>query len=173
MWRQRCPVFLPWVVLCFWERNRKPYWKPRLWSYDLEEVMQPLYRSVSSHFSAPHTSHSTRGVKNNKGCFRNTIYKNTESLSSTPESKSHSVVSDSLWPHRLYSSWNFPGQNTGVGSLSLLQGIFPSQESNRGLCIAGEFFTSWVTREASTPETNKILLFGYITVKIPKNQMFE
>ena len=29
------------------------------------------------------------------------------------------VVSDSLWPHRLYSSWNSPGQNTWVGSLSL------------------------------------------------------
>ena len=29
--------------------------------------------------------------------------------------------------------WNFPGQNIGVGSLSLLQGIFPTQESNRGL----------------------------------------
>ena len=25
----------------------------------------------------------------------------------------------------IYRSWNFPGQNTGVGSLSLLQGIFP------------------------------------------------
>ena len=30
-------------------------------------------------------------------------------------------------------SWNSPGQNTGVGSLSLLQGIFPSQGSNPGL----------------------------------------
>ena len=30
----------------------------------------------------------------------------------------------------LYSPWNSPGQNTGVGSLSLLQGIFPSQGSN-------------------------------------------
>ena len=29
--------------------------------------------------------------------------------------------------------WNSPGQNTGVGSLSLLQGIFPTQESNQGL----------------------------------------
>ena len=44
-----------------------------------------------------------------------------------------SVVSDSLWPHGLYSPWNSPGQNTGVGSLSLLQGIFPSQGSNPGL----------------------------------------
>ena len=48
-------------------------------------------------------------------------------------SESHSVVSDSLWPHGLYSPWNFPGQNTGVGSLSLLQGIFPTQGSNPGL----------------------------------------
>ena len=32
-----------------------------------------------------------------------------------------------------YSSWNSLGQNTGVGSLSLLQGIFPTQGSNPGL----------------------------------------
>ena len=46
--------------------------------------------------------------------------------------------------------WNSPGQNTGVGSLSLLQGIFPTQGSNPGqsTCIADRFFTSWVTREA-------------------------
>ena len=36
---------------------------------------------------------------------------------------------DSLQPHELYSPWNSPGQNTGVGSLSLLQGIFPTQET--------------------------------------------
>ena len=33
----------------------------------------------------------------------------------------------------IYSPWNSPGQNTGVGSLSLLQGIFPTQGSNPGL----------------------------------------
>ena len=33
----------------------------------------------------------------------------------------------------LYSLWNSPGQNTGVGSLSLFQGIFPTQRSNPGL----------------------------------------
>ena len=49
------------------------------------------------------------------------------------ESESHSVVSDSLQPHGPYSPWNSPGQNTGVGSLSLLQGIFPTQGSNQGL----------------------------------------
>ena len=48
------------------------------------------------------------------------------------ESESHSVLSDSLRVHGLYSPWNSLGQNTGVGSLSLLQGIFPTQESNQG-----------------------------------------
>ena len=42
-------------------------------------------------------------------------------------------MSDSLQPHGLYSPWNSPGQNTGVGSLSLLQGIFPTQGLNPGL----------------------------------------
>ena len=35
-----------------------------------------------------------------------------------------------LW---LYSPWNSPGQNTGVDSLSLLHGIFPTQGLNLGL----------------------------------------
>ena len=51
----------------------------------------------------------------------------------THESESHSVTSNSLQPHGLYSPWNSPGQNTGVGSLSLLQGIIPTQGSNPGL----------------------------------------
>ena len=33
----------------------------------------------------------------------------------------------------IYSPWNSPGQNAGVGSLSLLQGILPTQGSNPGL----------------------------------------
>ena len=47
--------------------------------------------------------------------------------------ESPSFVSDSLRPHGLYRSWNSPGQNTGVGSLSLFQGIFPSQGLSPGL----------------------------------------
>ena len=58
------------------------------------------------------------------------------------------VMSDSLQLHGLYSPWNFLGLNTGVGSLSLLQGIFPTQESNPGLLHCRRFFTSWATREA-------------------------
>ena len=42
-------------------------------------------------------------------------------------------MSDSLRPHELYNPWDSPGQNAGLGSLSLLQGIFPTQGSNPGL----------------------------------------
>ena len=49
------------------------------------------------------------------------------------ESESRSIVSYSLRPHGLYSPWNSPGQNTGVGSCSLLQGIIPPQGLNPGL----------------------------------------
>ena len=42
-------------------------------------------------------------------------------------------MSDSLRSHGQYSPWNSLGKNTGVGSLSLLQGIFPNQVLNPGL----------------------------------------
>ena len=42
------------------------------------------------------------------------------------ESESPSIMSDSLQPHGLYSPLNSLSKNTGVGSLSLLQGIFPT-----------------------------------------------
>ena len=99
-----------------------------------------------------------------------------------PESESLSVMPDSWRPHGLHSPWNSPGQNTRVGSLSLLHGdlpnprieprspalqadslpseppgkpkktgvgspsllqqIFPTQESNPGLLHCRRFFTS-------------------------------
>ena len=42
-------------------------------------------------------------------------------------------VSNSFWPHGLYTPWNSPGQNTKVGSLSPLQVTFLTQESYTGL----------------------------------------
>ena len=66
-------------------------------------------------------------------------------------SESHSIASDSLRPHGLYSPWNSPGQNTGVGNLYLLQGIFPTQGSNPDLPHLGEFLASWATRKATPP----------------------
>ena len=87
------------------------------------------------------------------------------------EWESPSVLSESLWPP-LNSPWNSLGQNTGlyllhgsfhgialqkdsllsepqgkpkntgVGSLSLLQGIFPTQESNGSIMNCNRFFTN-------------------------------
>ena len=41
-------------------------------------------------------------------------------------------MSGSSQPHRLHSPQDSPGQNSGVGSLSLLQGILPTQGRNAG-----------------------------------------
>ena len=55
------------------------------------------------------------GIEKNYLNLINSIYKNLQQS----ESESRSAVSNSLRPHGLYTPWNSPGQNTGVGSLSL------------------------------------------------------
>ena len=52
---------------------------------------------------------------------------------SKSESESYSVMFDSSRPHGLYGPWDSPGQNTGMGRFSLLQGVFPTQGLNPGL----------------------------------------
>ena len=73
-------------------------------------------------------------------------------LQNESESKSYSVVFDSSRTHGPHgphvTPWNSPDQNTRVGSLDFLQGIFPTQGSNRGLLNWGSFFTNWAIREA-------------------------
>ena len=71
------------------------------------------------------------------------------------ESESRSVVSDSLRPHRLYSPWNSPGHNTGVGSLALLQGIFPTQGSNPGLPHCKHIFYQLSHQGLDTQQSGK------------------
>ena len=66
--------------------------------------------------------------------------------------ESRSVVSSSLGPHGLYSPWNSPGQNTGVGSLSLLQGIFLTQGSDPGL-----LHCRWILYQLSHKGSPRIL----------------
>ena len=54
-----------------------------------------------------------------------------------------------LWDPMDYTVYGIlQAKNTGVGSRSLLQGIFPTYGSNSGLLHSGGFFTSWATREA-------------------------
>ena len=62
------------------------------------------------------------------------------------------VMSNSLGPLGMYSPWNSPGQNSGVGSLSLLQGIFPTQGSNSGL-----LHCRWILYHLSHKESQRIL----------------
>ena len=47
------------------------------------------------------------------------------------------------------------GKNTGVGCHALLQGIFQPRDWTRVSCIAGRFFSPWVTREIQYKEYNK------------------
>ena len=54
--------------------------------------------------------------------------------------------------HGLYSPCNSPGQNTGVGSLSLLQEIFLTQRLNPGLPRC-----SWILDQLSHKESPRIL----------------
>ena len=70
------------------------------------------------------------------------------------KSESRSVITDSLQPHGLYSPWNSLGQNTGVGSLSLLQRIFPTQESNPNLLHCRQILYQLSHKES--PDSTKI-----------------
>ena len=93
------------------------------------------------------------------------------------QSESRSVISNSLRPHRLYSPWNSPGQNTGVGSHSLLLGIFPTQGLNPGLPRC-----RWILHQLShkgSPASNKhtwnpdltsggyFLLYVFLSLSLP------
>ena len=55
-----------------------------------------------------------------------------------------------LQPHALFSPCNSPGQNAGVGTLSLLQGSSQHGNWTQVSHIAGGFFTIWASREALT-----------------------
>ena len=68
----------------------------------------------------------------------------------------------SLRPHGLYSSWNSPGWNTGVGSFSLLQGSSQHRDWSQVSCITGRFFTCWTTWEVRQKKINIIWYCLYV-----------
>ena len=84
-----------------------------------------------------------------------------------PESESHSVVSNSLQPHELFSSWNSPGQNTGVEYFSLFQGIFPTQGSNPGFLHCRQILYQ-LSHQGSPRDSLYLLLVGHLLNKLPK-----
>ena len=83
--------------------------------------------------------------------------------------ESHSIVSDSLWPHGLYSTWTSPGQNTGVGCISFSRASSQPRDRIQVSHTAGRFFTIWATRETHICILH-ILNEAYIIIceKIPK-----
>ena len=72
-------------------------------------------------------------LKNKHTAINNTITEIKNTLLLSRISRVCSVRPHRRQPTRLPGPWDSPGQNTGVGSLSLLQGIFPTQGSNPGL----------------------------------------
>ena len=82
--------------------------------------------------------------------------------SSHGESESRSVVSNSLRSHGPCSPWNSLGQNTEVGSLSLLQGIFPTPGLNPGIPHYCGFFTSWATGKPKSTGVGSLSLLQQI-----------
>ena len=65
-------------------------------------------------------------LRNNKWYWNDQIHEKCESVSRL-------VVYDPMDSVRLLCRWDSPGNNTGLGCPSLLQGIFPTQVSNLGL----------------------------------------
>ena len=64
------------------------------------------------------------------------------------ESETLSVMSDPLRPHGLYSPWNSPGQNPGVGSLTFLQGNLRNSAIEPGSpALQANFFPTQLPRK--------------------------
>ena len=130
------PGFDPWVGKIPWRRERLP--TPVFWLGEFHGLYSPC--DCKELETTEWLSLSDLGLKPfPKGRKVTTldISPKPSPLFSTPSvllgipaqlseflSQSCSVISDSLQPHGLYSPWNSPSQNTGVGSLSLLQGTF-------------------------------------------------
>ena len=142
------------LSLCWFEQDEpgvKPVFLSMLYSYLLSSVIVSsfLWQSFHAALWEPHLLFYSSLCRNgNRGCnwdsfklvvwwpriYPNCYYDFLKWLIIVNvKSESCLVVSDSLWPHGLQSTWNSPGQNTRVGSLLHLQGIFPTQGLNPGL----------------------------------------
>ena len=64
---------------------------------------------------------------------------------------------------RLFCPWNSPGKNTGVGSHSLLQGIFPTQGLNLCLLHCRWIFYLWATGEDPIWQHMSLMLEPWVT----------
>ena len=77
---------------------------------------------------------------------------------------------DSLRPHGLL--WNSPGQNTGVGSLSLLERIFTIQGSNPGLPNCRQILYQ-LSHKGTPKDTRECWILLCLTLKIHGNYVIS
>ena len=116
--------------------------------------MNPLYSSPGDNFKLlPFSGQTDSLVFPSASSYRDAnVTQILELFIEEEESESRSVVSSSLQPYGLYSPRNSPGQNTGVGSLSLPQGIFSTQGLNPGL-----LHCRWILYQLSHKGSPRIL----------------
>ena len=76
------------------------------------------------------------------------------------------VMSDCMSPYGLYSPWNSPGQNIELGSLALLQAIFPTQGPNPGLPHCRES-RDQLSHQGS-PEPGQLIWFSHHFKNFPQ-----
>ena len=127
-------------------RVRKTFWviQKRKLKANSQSVEGELYRIIQIHIQAQIARQRRRGTRKEGRRFgrkeEEKKQPNQEGNSSSPGRRtvSHSLMPNSLQSHglqlaRLLSPWNSPGNSTGMGSHSLLQGIFPTERSNLGL----------------------------------------
>ena len=125
---------LLWVDLCLWS-EKGPISFFYIWmssfpsTTDGRTALSP-YVFLAPFFKISWPIYTHRFISGPLVLFHWSVYLSVKSENS-------SVMSNSLWPHGLYGPWNSPGQNTGVSSLSLIQGIFPTQRLNPGLQHCG------------------------------------
>ena len=98
-----------------------------LWTEDQDRLLPGVAKDMTEHFHFS-TAYLSSIVSDEMSAMLR-----CSSLLGNKQSESHSVMSDSLQLHGLNTWWNSPGQNTVVGSHSLLQCIFSTQGLNPGL----------------------------------------
>ena len=151
-----------WEIVCFiGSRNFQSFFFFLMWLFPF---LYHLFLELPLDFLTPLCSCIL--IHTSLGSLRGTLCNFLIPISPNPRMcvcvLTHLVVSDSLWPHGLWPAmflcpWDSPDKNTGVGSNSLLQGIFLTQGLNRVSWIAGRFFTIWAEKQQRNNNRGGIL----------------
>ena len=101
-----------------------------MWTMNFQLFKLVLENAEEPEIKLPTFIGSSKKLENSRKTSTSALLIMPKPLTVWTETWKSLSVSDSLQLHGLYNLWNSPGQNTGVDSCSLLQGIFPTQGSN-------------------------------------------